>query len=135
MALEHDGYIISRDKSLLSLDRVSDLLSRTYWAGDRSKDKIQTSIENSICFGIYKDGCQVGFARAVTDYATIYWVSDVVVDEAHRGKGLAKILMKYVTETEELQGMRGILATRDAHGLYEKFGFEKDSQRFMIKRG
>jgi GNAT superfamily N-acetyltransferase len=135
MALEHDGYIISRDKRLLSLDRVKELLSKTYWAGDRGRDKIQTSIDNSICFGIYKDGYQVGFARTVTDYATIYWVSDVVIDEAHRGKGLAKLLMKYVTETEELQGMRGILATRDAHGLYEKFGFEKDSERFMIKRG
>lgn len=135
MALEHDGYIISREKRLLSPDRVKELLSQTYWASDRSRDRIQTSINNSICFGIYKDGYQVGFARAVTDYATIYWVSDVVIDEAHRGRGLAKILMKYVTETEELQGMRGILATRDAHGLYEKFGFEKDSERFMIKRG
>ncbi|MDR7867728.1 MAG: GNAT family N-acetyltransferase [Sporomusaceae bacterium] len=135
MALEREGYLFSRDKRLLQLDRIGELLSRTYWANDRSKDRIQTSIDNSLCFGIYKDGYQVGFARAVTDYATIYWVSDVVIDEAHRGRGLARILMKYLTETEELQGMRGILATRDAHGLYEKFGFEKDSDRFMIKRG
>lgn len=135
MALEHDGYIFSRDKRLLSLDRVGELLSRTYWAGGRSKDKIQTSIDNSICFGIYKDGYQVGFARAVTDYATVYWLSDVVIDEAHRGRGLAKVLIKYITETEELRDMRGTLITRDAHGLYEQFGFERDSEKFMIKRG
>lgn len=133
--IEYDGYIFSRDKRLLQLDRISELLSQTYWANNRGKDKIQTSIDNSLCFGIYKDGYQVGFARAVTDYATIYWVSDVFIDEAHRGKGLARILMRYLTETEELQGMRGILATRDAHGLYEKFGFERNSERFMIKHG
>jgi GNAT superfamily N-acetyltransferase len=135
MMIEHDGYIFSRDKRLLQLDRISEMLSQTYWANTRSKDKIQTSIDNSLCFGIYKDGYQVGFARAVTDYATIYWVSDVFIDEAHRGNGLARILMKYLTETEELQGVRGILATRDAHGLYEKFGFERNSERFMIKNG
>ncbi|MDT8902639.1 GNAT family N-acetyltransferase [Anaeroselena agilis] len=135
MALKHDGYVFSRDKSLLSLDRVADLLARTYWAGNRGRDKILTSIDNSLCFGIYKDGHQVGFARAVTDYATVWWLADVVIDEAHRGKGLAKILIRYVTETEELRGVRGILITRDAHGLYEHFGFARDGQMFMMKNG
>jgi GNAT superfamily N-acetyltransferase len=127
------GFVFSRDKRLLQLDRIFELLAQTYWAQGRSRDKIQTSIENSLCFGIYKDGRQVGFARAVTDYATIYWVSDVIIDDAYRGLGLGKRLVELITTTDELQGMRGILGTRDAHGLYEKYGFAKDAQRFMIR--
>ncbi|HWQ62556.1 MAG TPA: GNAT family N-acetyltransferase [Negativicutes bacterium] len=126
------GFIFSRDKSLLQLDRVCELIAQTYWAKDRARDKIQTSIENSLCFGVYKDGFQVGFARAVTDYVSIYWVSDVIIDEAYRGQGLGKGLVELITTTDELQGMRGILRTRDAHGLYEQFGFVKDD-KFMLK--
>jgi GNAT superfamily N-acetyltransferase len=133
MTYEWDGFLFSRDKHMLSLDRVCALLATTYWAGDRSREKVAKSIENSLCFGVYKDGNQVGFARAVTDFATIFWVTDVIIDEAYRGKGLGKIMVKYITETPELQGMRGILGTRDAHGLYEKYGFTRDAHRFMIK--
>lgn len=127
-----DGFVFSRDKGLLQLDRICGLIAQTYWAKDRSRDKIQTSIENSLCFGVYKDGRQVGFARAVTDYASVYWVSDVIIDPAYRGRGLGKRLVELITTTDELQGVRGILRTRDAHGLYEKFGFVKDD-KFMLK--
>ncbi len=127
-----DGFVFSRDKGLLQLDRICGLIAQTYWAKDRSRGKIQTSIENSLCFGVYKDGRQVGFARAVTDYASVYWVSDVIIDPAYRGRGLGKRLVELITTTDELQGVRGILRTRDAHGLYEKFGFVKDD-KFMLK--
>lgn len=127
------SFILSRDKSLLQLDRICELIAQTYWANDRSREKIQKSIETSLCFGVYdKDGRQVGFARAVTDYVSIYWVSDVIIDEAYRGHGLGKRLVGLITTTDELQGMRGILRTRDAHGLYEQFGFVKDD-KFMLR--
>jgi GNAT superfamily N-acetyltransferase len=131
-----DGFVFSRDKSLLQLDRICELMAQTYWAPDRSRAEIQTSIKNSLCFGIYdKNGRQVGFARAVTDYATVYWVADVIIDEAYRGQGLGKRLVELITTTDELQGMKGILGTRDAHGLYEQYGFAKDAHRFMIRNG
>jgi len=127
------GFIFSRDKNLLALDRVCELLAQTYWAQGRSREKVQTSIDNSLCFGVYEDGYLIGFARAVTDYATVYWVSDVIIDPAYRGKGLGKRLVEFVIATEELRGMKGILATRYAHGLYEKYGFVREPERFMIK--
>ncbi len=133
MVFECEGFLFSRDKSLLSFDRVCVLLATAYWAGGRSRETIRKSIGNSLCFGVYEAGYQVGFARAVTDYATIYWVADVIIDEAYRGKGLGKILVQYITATPELQGMRGVLATRDAHGLYEKCGFTREAHRFMIR--
>jgi GNAT superfamily N-acetyltransferase len=127
------GFVFSRDKSLLSLDRVCELLAQTYWAQGRSREKVQTSIDNSLCFGIYEERYLIGFARAVTDYATVYWVSDVIIDPAYRGKGLGTRLVEFIIATEELRGMKGILATRDAHGLYEKCGFVREPERFMIK--
>ena len=121
--MKTEGYFISDDKSLLQLDRVCGMLSTTYWAKDRPKADIEKSIEHALCFGVYQNGVQVGFARCITDYATTYYLCDVVIDEAHRGQGLGKALVKYITEHECLAGAMGILGTRDAHGLYEKYGF------------
>lgn len=75
----------------------------------------------------------MGFARAVTDYATIYWLCDVIIDEKHRGHGLGKMLVESVVNCEELAGLRGILGTKDAHGLYEQYGFVRVPDRFMVK--
>jgi GNAT superfamily N-acetyltransferase len=126
-----DEFQISTDKALISVDQVCELLAQTYWANHRPKATVAESIENSICFGVYHQGRMVGFARVVTDYATMYWLCDVIVDEAYRGHGLGKKLMQCITSLEELQGMFGILATRDAHGLYEQFGFKKNPESFM----
>ncbi len=124
-------YTISNDKDLISLDKVCDLLSKSYWANQRSKDKIKDSIKNSICVGVYDTEKMIGFARIVTDYATMYWLCDVIIDEEYRGKGLGKKLIEYITEMEALKGMLGILATRDAHGLYEKYGFQREPEKYM----
>ena len=121
--IELGGYLLSDDKSLIQLDRVCEMLSTTYWAKDRPKDTIAKSIEHSLCFGVYQNGVQVGFARCITDYATMYYLCDVVIDEAHRGQGLGKALVKFITEHERLAGAMGVLGTRDAHGLYEQVGF------------
>jgi predicted GNAT family N-acyltransferase len=132
--INYNGYLISNDKKLLQTDKICELLSKSYWAKDRPKDKIEASIENSVCFGVYLNNKQVGFARVVTDYAVIYWLCDVIIDEHHRKKGLGKKLIEAIINNSELKNLAGILATMDAHGLYEQYGFVKDAERFMRKK-
>ena len=126
-------YYFSSDKSLLSIDRIHHLLSQSYWANARKKDTIEMSVSNSICYGVYHNDVQVGFARVVTDFATIYWLCDVIIDEEHRGRGLGKKLIGLITNSEELKGLRGILRTKDAHGLYEQNGYVRDGEYFMAR--
>ena len=127
-------YTISDDKSLIQAERVYELLSTTYWAEHRSKDIIKKTIENSVCFGVYKDGVQVGYARCITDYGALYYLADVIVGEEHRGIGLGKALIKFITEHEIFAPLYGVLNTKDAHGLYEQFGFQKDQESAMKKK-
>lgn len=131
MEISFGEYKISNNKDLISVDRVAELLKKTYWADQRSKERIAESIKNSLCFGVYAQEKMIGFARIVTDHATMYWLCDVIIDEEYRGKGLGKKLIEWITGLEELKGMFGILATRDAHGLYEKYGFQKEPEKFM----
>lgn len=122
---ERGDYLISTDRSRLDIDLIHDFLSKaTYWAVGRQREVVQRSIENSLSFGIYKGNSQVGFARVVTDYATFAWVADVFVLPEHRGRGLSKWLMEVILSHPELQGFRRwVLATKDAHSLYARFGF------------
>ena len=126
--------LISDDKNLLQIDRICALLKTSYWAGERSRETIERSIEHSLCFGVYQDGEQVGFARCVTDYATMYWLADVILDERVRGQGLGKALVDLIVSHELLQGLVGTLATRDAQGLYQRFGFDPIDARYYRKR-
>jgi GNAT superfamily N-acetyltransferase len=129
-----DGeYTISSDKSLLSVGRTYALLSQCLWGSGRSKESIRMAIEHSICYGVFHRGEQIGFARVVTDMTTVYWLCDVLIDEEHRGKDLGKKLIRCVVETPELRGLLGLLATNEAHGLYEKYGFIRDSRQFMVR--
>ena len=126
--------LISDDKNLLQIDRICALLKTSYWAGERSRETIERSIANSLCFGVYQDGEQAGFARCVTDYATMYWLADVILDERVRGQGLGKALVDLIVSHELLQGLVGTLATRDAQGLYQRFGFDPIDARYYRKR-
>jgi len=128
-----EDYRISDDKSLLSIDGTHALMTRNCWPIKRSKENIRLSIENAICYGVYHCGRQVGFARVVTDRAAVYWLCDVVIDEEHRRKGLGKRLVECIVASPELKGLLGILATTDAHGLYERYGFERDGRQFMLR--
>lgn len=128
-----NDYIISKDKQLLQLDKIMEMLAKTYWAQNRPRDIVIKSIENSLCFGVYFQDVQVGFARVITDYATAYYICDVMVDEACRGQGLGKKLIDAIVHDEQLSALFGILATRDAHGLYEQYGFVKGGDRFMSR--
>ena len=134
MEVEYQSYRISDQTSLLQVDRIHAMLLTSYWANARSREAIEKSIQNSLCVGVYSEGVQIGFARCVTDYATIFWLCDVIVDEAYRGRGIGKALMEAILSHEQLQGLSGILATRDAHGLYAQHGFVvADAGRFMRK--
>lgn len=127
MANIHIGdYLLSDDKSLIQGDKVFEMLSKTYFAKNRSKDLVLKSIENSMCFGVYHGDVQIGFARCITDYATTYYLCDFVIEESYRGQGLGKALAKFITEHECLETSMGVLGTKDAHGLYEKYGFIRD---------
>ena len=122
----HRGeYVISTDRGRLDLRMIHDYLSRSsYWAVGRHLETIARSIENSLSFGLYENDKQVGFARVVTDYATFAWIADVFVLPEQRGRGLSKWLMEVIISHPELQGFRRwVLATKDAHTLYERFGF------------
>lgn len=117
-------YRISTDAQLLDIDMIHDFLStKAYWSLNIPKETVIKSIAHSLCFGVYKDDEQVGFARVISDYSTIAYLGDVFILEAHRGKGLSILLMQAIMNHAELQGLRRwILLTGDAHGLYEKFG-------------
>ncbi|WP_370636471.1 GNAT family N-acetyltransferase [Cohnella sp. CFH 77786] len=127
-------YLISDDKSRLDLETVLGFLQRSYWAKAREAERTKKAIENSRCYGVYDaEGRQVAFARVITDGATAYYLCDVFVDENHRGSGIGKAMVEAIIGSEELKGITGMLATADAHGLYEKYGFVKDAERFMRK--
>lgn len=119
------NYTISTDNSLLDIILIHDYLSnQSYWAKGISKAKVEKAIKNSLCFGIYANGQQVGLARVVTDYVRMAYLADVFIIEDHKGKGLGKQLMKTIMEYPALAGVsRWALLTKDAHGLYRQFGF------------
>jgi GNAT superfamily N-acetyltransferase len=122
---QRDEYTISTDRNRLDIPVIHDFVSnQSYWAQRRTIEVVQRALEHSLNFGLYKDKQQVGFARVVTDYATFAWIADVFVLTEHRGRGLSKWLMEVILSHPQLQGFRRwVLATKDAHSLYARFGF------------
>ena len=131
-------YTISTDKTKLDVEVIHAYLSeRSYWAVGRSIDRVRESIDNSICFGLYStDGEMLGFARVVTDKVVFAYLMDLFVLDAYQGRGLGTELVRHIVEHQDLRVRLWFLATRDAHGLYEKFGFSRldDPERYMFKR-
>ena len=123
--MHFDGFELSTDRSRLDLDRIEAFLRASYWAAERPRDVIAHTLEHSLCLGLYRieDGLQVGFCRAVTDYSTFAWIADVFVDPSLRGMGLGKRMVQSLFGLPELAGVRLVLQTNDAHGLYAQFGF------------
>jgi GNAT superfamily N-acetyltransferase len=121
-----DDFSISTDKDKLDVIYIQQFLSHSYWAENIPLDVVRRSIAGSLCFGIYHNDTQIGFARVITDEATFGYLGDVFIDEAYRGKGLSKWLVETILAYPGLQGLRRfMLATRDAHGLYRQFGFSE----------
>lgn len=135
MEISENGFIFSDKKEFLDIEAIHHYLStESYWAKNIPFDIVKRSIEHSLCFGIYKGHEQVGFARWITDKATFAWLSDVYIKESYRGLGLSKKLMSFMIFHPDLQGLRRYqLATLDAHGLYEQFGFSviENPERLM----
>ena len=132
-----DQYKISADKSLLNVALIHQFLGQeSYWAQNIPVETVQRSIDSSLCFGIYQGDQQVGFARIISDQATFAYLADVFVLPEHRGKGLSKRLLETISNWPSLQGLRRwILVTRDAHTLYEQFGFTAlDKPDFFMQR-
>jgi GNAT superfamily N-acetyltransferase len=127
-------FTVSTDRGRIDLDVVHGFLTACYWAKGIPRDVVARSIENSMCFGVYADNKQVGFARVISDYATYAYIGDVFVLESFRGRGLGKWLMECIMQHPRLQGLRRwSLVTSDAHGLYAQFGFGplKKPQNYM----
>jgi GNAT superfamily N-acetyltransferase len=128
-------YTISTDRGRLDLEVIHGYLDRSYWAAGRSREQVARSIAESLPFGVYHREAQVGFARVVTDHLTLAFLADVFVLEEHRGRGVGTWLVEVVTSQPELQGVkRWLLGTRDAHGLYRKFGFGPPRPEIWMER-
>lgn len=137
MEWQNGEFTISTERTRLQIDAIHKFLSeQSYWARERTKEQTITAIKNSLPFGVYKGENQIGFARVVTDYATFAYLGDVYIIEEFRGRGLSLWLMEVIVNHPDLQGLRRwILATKDAHLLYEKFEFTalKFPERWMEK--
>jgi GNAT superfamily N-acetyltransferase len=118
-------FLVSTDPARLDLDVVHGFLTNCYWAKGIPLEVVRRSIAHALCFGVYDgSGAQVGFARVISDFATVAYIGDVFVLETHREHGLGKWMMECIMQHPALQGLRRwILTTRDAHGLYSQFGF------------
>jgi len=128
--------VISDDKFRLDVKLIHRFLTTSYWAEGRTIEEVKKSIEHSLCFGVYKDDNQIGFARIVTDYTVIAYLMDVFILEEHRGKGFSKLLLKRIFEDDRFKRIKKwMLATKDAHSLYAQFGFGeiKNIERLMEK--
>ena len=136
MEWTREGYTINTDRRLLDLDAIHGFLVRSYWADGVPRAVVARSIEHSHCFGVYEGARQIGFARVITDQATVAFVSDVFVLEPWRGRGLGKWLVETIVSLPELRGLRRwMLVTNDAHGLYRRVGFTPPAhpERLMEK--
>jgi GNAT superfamily N-acetyltransferase len=131
-----DTYTISDEPERLQLEVIVEYLARAYWSNQRPRAVIEKSLRHSLCFGVYENEAQIGFARVVSDHATFAYLADVFILESHQGYGLGKWLVQSILEHPDLQGLRRwILATRDAHGLYAQYGFTalENPDRYMTK--
>jgi GNAT superfamily N-acetyltransferase len=124
--IHRDDYFITTDKAKLDIAFLHNFLSNSYWAKGRTVETLKITIENSVCFGVFHKDKQIGFARVVTDHAIFAYLADVFINEGYRGRGLSKWLMETIMNYPELSGVKKwMLGTRDAHSLYEKYGFVK----------
>jgi GNAT superfamily N-acetyltransferase len=131
-------YEVSCDRERIDVALVHAFLRESYWARGRTRETVERSIENSLCFAVYAADRQIAFARVISDRAVFAYLCDVFVIPEFRGRGIAKLLMRAILAHPELQNLRSfLLGTRDAHTLYEQFGFgpPQDPSRLMVKYG
>lgn len=113
--------------------RTFDLLTETYWGIRRPRDLVANMVKNSLCWTLLRSGEQIGFGRAVSDYTVFSWIADIVIDPQYRSRGLGKWMMACITAHPAIAHTQMVLQTRDAHSLYEKFGFERNAALMSTK--
>ena len=131
-----DNYTITTNQEEMDVEAIHQYLTNAYWCKGLPIETLKLSMQNSFCFAVLQAKKQIGFARLITDYATFAYLADVYILESHQGKGLSRMMLDKINNHPKLKGLRRImLATHDAHGLYEKFGFSKLSspEKFMEK--
>lgn len=129
------NYRIVDGPDKMKLEDIVRLLRMTYWADKRPIEIIEKSVRNSSCYGLYLEDADklAGFARVISDYATAYYLCDVIIDTEYQHQGLGTALVSYINSLPEFSGLRGFLITRNAHGLYRKYGYEVVNDRVMLK--
>lgn len=132
MEWHRDEFVITDDRNRVQVDVVSDLLAKTYWGHKRPRDVVEKLIPNSLCFSLFRNQEQIGFARVVSDFTVFSWLSDLVIDDQYRGQGLGRWFMDCILRHPKIEKTQFVLQTTLAHGLYEKFGF-RGSEKLMTK--
>jgi GNAT superfamily N-acetyltransferase len=132
MEWHREEFIITDDRSKVQIDVVADLLAKTYWGHKRSREVVENLIPNSLCFSLFRNQEQIGFARVVSDFTVFSWVSDLVIDDKYRGRGLGRWFMECILNHPGIEKTQFVLQTTHAHGLYEKFGF-RISEKIMTR--
>ena len=136
MKVQKDNFIISTDKEQLDIEIIYRFLSRSYWASNRTLEQVKESIKHSLCFGVYQQETQIGFARIISDYSTFSYLADVFIIPEFRGLGLGKWLVETIFNLDELRNVKCMLVTTNAHKLYEQVDFTifPHPERVMIKK-
>lgn len=123
MTCHWNGYELTDDRCRMDFESVFEMLARTYWASDRPRELQRCAFDHSVCFSVFSQGRQIGFARVISDFATFAWVADVIIHPSHRGTGVGKWMVECILNHPSMATRSQWLATQDAHTLYEKFGF------------
>jgi GNAT superfamily N-acetyltransferase len=133
MEWHRDEFTITDDRSKIQAEAVAGLLAKTYWGHKRPRKVVEKLIPNSLCFSLLRNGTQVGFARIVTDFTVFSWLSDLVINDHYRGKGLGRWFLDCILNHPKIAGTQFVLQTTHGHALYEKFGFQ-GSEKLMTRQ-
>lgn len=128
MEWRRDEFIISDDPRRVNIDVVAGLLAKTYWGHKRTRQVVEKLIPNSFCFCLLRKEKQIGFARVVTDFTVFSWLSDLVIDDNYRGRGLGRWFLTCILNHPEIAGTQFVLQTTHAHDLYKKYGFSESGK-------
>ena len=123
MEWRNGNFILTDDAERVNIDTVHQMLKDTYWASERTRDTVEKTVANSMCFSLLSGDRQIGFARVVSDYATVSYIADVIIHPEFRGGGLGTWMMKCIIEHPDIKSTQRLLQTMDAHEFYKKNGF------------
>jgi GNAT superfamily N-acetyltransferase len=129
-----EGFTISDERAKVKIDTIAHLLAETHWGYRRPRPVVEKLVENSLCFSLFRNNEQIGFARVVTDQTVFSWLSDLVIAPELRGRGLGRWLLQCILNHPAISGAQFVLQTRDAHHFYESFGFQR-SDKLMTRPG